>query len=150
MKLVGILFLILFLTQCASVTSNDTLPFSIKKASYSLVNDSLYNSNLNLIIEFTSDKTVDFEKVYFKHKIMNPIIEHTMGKKYISAHSKTAINKAIKNLVLDVNPEKEYGNKILINKEKFPYQLKDNQAIIEYKIKNKNYIYKIENIHLKK
>ncbi|WBX73667.1 hypothetical protein PG913_12705 [Tenacibaculum pacificus] len=147
MKLFGILIFVCIFTQCASVKLNDDLPFSIKKASYTIVNNTVYNSNL--IIEFTSDEIVDFKKVYFQDKIMNPIIEHKMDKKYIIAHHNSSINQDKKDFVLNADSQKEYGNTAPKINKKSPFNLNDNEAIISYKIADKIYTYKIKNISKK-
>ena len=48
-------------------------------------------------------------------------------------------------LILDVDPAKEYGNKApAIHQPKF--KLEPNQAVLEYKLNHKTYFYKIQNV----
>lgn len=146
MKLFGILIFVFSLTQCASNKLDVSPSFSIKKASYSHIIGGLPgNGTLNLMIEFTSDKTIYFEKVYFQNRVVNAVIEHKQNKKYIAARYRIATNQDSNDLILSANSEEEYGN-TTNHQDKFPYKLKENEAIITYKIRNKIHIYKVENI----
>lgn len=146
MKLFGILIFAFSFTQCASVKSDINPPFTIKQASYSHITGGLPgNGVLNLMIEFTANKTIYFKEVYFQHKVVNAVIEQKQDKKYIAARYKKSTNKNLNSLVLSASPKKEYGN-TTNNQENFPYELKENEAIITYKIGNKIHSYKVQNI----
>lgn len=146
MKLFGILILALSFTQCASTKLETNPPFIIKSAAYSHITGGLPGNNtLNLMIEFTENQSVDFQKVYFQNRIVTPVIEQKQGKKYIAARYKTSINKNRKDLVLNANPKKEYGNTPK-TKEEFPFELKENEAVVAYKVDEKIHYYKIESI----
>lgn len=148
MKLLGILIFALSFTQCKSTKLDTTPSFTIKSASYSHISGGLPgNKVLNLMIEFTTSKTIDFQNVYFQNRVINALIEEKQGKKYIAARYKISANK--KDLILNVDPKEEFGNTNSI-KEKLPFELKENEAALSYKIGNKIIYYKIENIKKEK
>lgn len=150
MKLFGILILALSLTQCASTKLDTNPPFVIKKASYKHITGGLPdNSTLNLMIEFTSTKTVDFKQVYFQNRVITPVIEQKQGKNYIAARYKTSTERDRKDLNLNADPKKEFGNTTK-NNVKIPFELNEYDALITYKLGDKTRYYKIENVKKEK
>ncbi|WP_237277634.1 hypothetical protein [Tenacibaculum ovolyticum] len=146
MKLFGILIFALSFTQCASIKLEATPPFTIKSASYSHITGGLPgNSSLNLMIEFSANKSIDFKNVYFQNRIVTAVIEEKQSKNYIAARYKTSTNNNKADLVLNADSKKEYGNTAK-KQEKFPFELKENEAIVSYKIDTKTLYYKIEGI----
>ncbi|WP_420552051.1 hypothetical protein [Tenacibaculum aiptasiae] len=148
MKLFGILILAFTFTQCASMKMDSNPPFSVKSATYTHITGGLPGNNtLNLIIEFTSEDSVNFEKVFFQNRSTKAVIEKKQNKQYIAARYNTSSDQDRKDLVLHANPKEEHGNTANTKSEKdFPFKLKENEAIITYKIGNKTHYYKIENI----
>ena len=146
MKLFGILIFALTLTQCASVKLDTNPPFKVTSASYSHITGGLPgNSTLNLMIEFTATETVDFQNVYFQNKIVNAVIEKKQDKNYVAARYKTSSNSDNKDMVLHTDAKDELKN-TAETKEKFPFELKENEAVITYKVGEKIHYYKIKNI----
>ena len=151
MKLFGILILALSFSQCASIKMDTQPPFKVENASYSHITGGLPgNSVLNLMIEFTSVGTVNFKKVYFQNKIVEAVVENKQGKNYIAARYKTSTNQDKKDLVLSSNAKTEFGNTANETKEKFPFELKESEAVVTYKIGEKIHYYKIENVKKEK
>ena len=148
MKLFGILMLVITFTQCASMKMDTTPPFSIKSAVYTNVTGGLPgNNSLDLMIEFTSEDAIKFEEVFFQNKSTKAIIETKQNKQYIAARFNTSSGQAKNDLVLHANPKEEHGNTVNSkNKKDFPFELKENEAIITYKVGTKIHYYKIENI----
>lgn len=150
MKLFGILLFALGFSQCAGMKMDQNPPFAIKHASYSHITGGLPgNSSLNLMIEYTSDNTVYFDKVYFQNRIVNAVTEVKSGKQYIAARYKTSTQKSKYETVLHSDPKEEYGNTPK-TEEAFPFNLKKNEAIISYKIGNNMHYYKVKNIQKEK
>ena len=150
MKLFGILILALSFTQCASMKLESNPPFTVNTASYAHITGGLPGNNtLNLMIEFTASKTIDFKKVYFQDRVVSAVIEQKQDKNYIAARYKTSTGEDKKDLVLNADPEKEYGNTAK-NKEEIPFKLKENEAVVSYKVGDKIHYYKIENIKKEK
>ena len=144
MKLIGFLILAFSLTQCASVKKEDIPPFKVESATYSHVTGGVkgsYNST-NLIINFTAKEAVDFQKVYFQNRITNAVVEQKGDKQYIAARYKTSSNDR-KDIILHADPKQEFGN---TPTEKFPFELKENEAMISYAIGEKVHYVKVENI----
>ncbi len=147
MKLFGLLMFAVIFTQCANIKQNTTPPFKIKKALYTDdFNHLSANKSACLNIIFTSDKPIDFQKIYFQNTIINTLVEHKNGKNIIVARYKNRIIPVVNELVLNADSEKEYGNSLPKITEKFPFNLKDNQAVVTYKIGDKILTYKIENM----
>ena len=49
-------------------------------------------------------------------------------------------------LIVDMDPKKEFGNKPFIQTAKLPFELQKHEAIISYTYQNKVYYYKIEKL----
>ncbi|MCT4700196.1 hypothetical protein [Tenacibaculum haliotis] len=125
-------------------------PFTVNTASYSHITGGLPGNNtLNLMIEFTENQSVDFQKVYFQNKVITAVIEQKQDKNYIAARYKTSTGEDKKDLVLNGDPVKEYGNTTK-NEVKIPFELKENEAVVTYKVDEKIHYYKIKNIKKEK
>ena len=83
------------------------------------------------------------EKVYFHNK--SAAAEEITTSTFV-AHFKNR-NKKL-DLILDANPAKEYGNKAPVL-EKSKFDLKSNEAVLEYKYNNKTQFFKITNLEEK-
>ncbi len=151
MKLFGILLLALSFGQCASVKMDQNPPFKVESSSYTHITGGLPgNNSLNLMIEFTASETIDFKKVYFQNRITQAVVEQKEGKQYIAARYKTSSGQDRKDLVLHADPKEEFGNTPNSPTEKFPFELKDDEAIISYTIGKEIRYVKIENIKERK
>ncbi len=140
MKLFGILIFALSLTQCASMKLDTNPPFKVTSASYShITGGQPGNSVLNLMIEFTAPETIDFKNVYFQNRITPAVIEQKQNKQFIAARYKTSSNSDSKDMALHNDA-----------KEKFSLELKENEAVITYKVGKKIHYYKIENVKKEK
>lgn len=148
MKLLGILLLTLGFTQCKSHKFEQDPPFTIHSATYTHVTGGMPgNSSLNLMIEFTSEKEINFESVYFQERTIQPVIENKGGKQYLAARYSTSSEKSKYDLVLHEDSKKEYGNSPKKTAKKCSFDLKENEAIISYQINGKSHFYKLENIN---
>ncbi len=93
-------------------------------------------------IEFKKplDKSIALKKIYFRHHQGN--IQEITPQNYKVA---LVTSDTINDLIMDINPTKEYGNKApIISKVKF--DIKSKEAVLEYKLKNKTYYFKIYNV----
>ena len=143
MKLIGILLLALSFGQCASMKMENNHPFKIESAT----TESLPETNaLNLAIEFTASKTIDFKKVYFQNRIADAVVEQKSNKKHIVAQYKTSLLEGKKDIILHADPKEEFGNTPNNPTEKFPFKLKENEAMVSYTIGDKIHYVKVENI----
>lgn len=134
MKLLGITILALFFTQCASVQFDKNASFTVKSVT------KLADENLK--IYYTSASKINFTDLYFggkKEKIQSKKDEN--GTFIIGDFKNSLAN--LKDIQLHGDPKKEYGNtppKI----EKTPFELKENEAVISYKVDGETRYYKIE------
>lgn len=146
MKLVGIIIVFLLLTQCASTKFDKEPPFKVHSAVYNNVVGGLPNSGfLKLSINFSSEKKVDFQEVYFNNQKAKSFVEKGKKGDLLVAQFPTN-NIGESNLELHKNPKEEFGNKPPVQKEEIPFQLKENEAVIAYKIEGKINYFKIKNI----
>ena len=97
---------------------------------------------IHLYIEFKEPllSTIKLEKIYFHNQsaAVNEITTSTFV-----AHFKDRNKK--QDLILDANPAKEYGNKAPVL-EKSQFDLKSDEAILEYKNNSKTQFFKITNL----
>jgi len=82
------------------------------------------------------------EKIYFrgKEEILNQNIHNP------KAYLATFFDKPKQEIIMDSNPLKEMDNPRPSLTSEIPFELKANEAVIQYQKGNKNYYYKIENI----
>ncbi|MEE3999975.1 hypothetical protein V1T75_06455 [Tenacibaculum sp. FZY0031] len=148
MKLIGILILALSFAKCASVKTENNHPFKIESANYSNVTGGVKGSysSTNLIIYFSAEEPIDFQKVYFQNRITKAVVEQHNNQTYIAARYKTSSDDEQKDIVLHADPKKEIGNTPNTPTEEFPFKLKENEAMVSYVIGEKTYYAKVENI----
>ncbi len=117
-------------------------PQEIQSVYYRIKNNDAESSVINFYIEFKNplSDNIKLEKIFF-HKQESAIQEIT-PKVFESSFLQS--NK-IEDLILDIDPAKEYGNRApIIQKSKF--DLKPNEAILEYKKEGKTLFFKISNV----
>lgn len=114
----------------------------IKSVFYQKKSGASGENQIHLYIEFKIPlpQTIKLEKVYYSNQ-KAAIVETT--KTTFEAHFKE-IN-AITDLILDADAKKEYGNKVPVLK-KSTFDLKDDEAVLEYKNNNKTQYFKITNL----
>ncbi|RKS94863.1 hypothetical protein BC952_0492 [Flavobacterium limicola] len=134
------------LTFCAMKQEFQTeFPQEIQSVFYEKMKKGTERSVINFYIEFKNplSANIKLEKIYF-HNQESPVQEIT--KNVFVAHFYQSNKK--EDLILDVNPAKEYGNKApVVSKSKF--DLKPNEAILEYSKDSKTLFYKILNVQEK-
>ncbi|HET8886850.1 MAG TPA: hypothetical protein VFM70_10915 [Salinimicrobium sp.] len=87
-----------------------------------------------------NNENLQLEKVYFRNQVANLKREEP--------NNYTAVFLILKNpdLVMSANPQGEYGNKIYENPNEFPFDLKENEAVVAYRDGNKTKYFKLENL----
>ncbi|MDI5898136.1 hypothetical protein [Flavobacterium yafengii] len=143
-KIIGLLFITaISLTFCAMKQELQTeFPQEIQSAFYQKMKDGIDSGGTHFYIEFKKPfaANIKLKKIYF-HNQESSVEEIT--KNTFVAHF-YQINKK-EDLILDIDPAKEYGNKApVIQKSKF--DLKRNEAVLEYKKDNKTQFFKITNL----
>lgn len=135
MRLINCLVLTMFLSQCASVTVKKNIPFTVKNA--------IYNSTTKeLLVEFSSKKNIDFQELFYNHQKTKAVVTKNKVSSYISGTFQKVL---LQDLNLHSNAKKEFGNKPTTT-EKIPFELKENEAIITYKVNNEVKHYRIKKV----
>lgn len=138
-KLLSILIIIIGLSQCGSAKFQKNPPFQISSSTYY---NEFNNTETNIYIRYTSKDDINFDSIYFQKRKGKVEIKTISDLNYIFGNFK---NFKRNDLVLDVNSIKELNNRIPEIK-KFPFDLKENEAIISYKTKGKTKYYKITSV----
>jgi hypothetical protein len=131
------------ITFCAMKQEFQTkFPQEIQSIFYQKIKKGTESSVINLYIEFKNPLSANFklEKIYFHNQ--ESLVQEITPKDFKSTFLQS--NKK-EDLIMDKNPAKEYGNKApVVQKSKF--DLKPNEAILEYKKDNKTQFFKIINL----
>ena len=131
------------LTFCAMKHELQTeFPQEIQSVFYQKVKKDTESSVINFYIEFKKPlvANIKLEKIYFHNQ--ESLVQEITPKDFKSSFLQS--NKK-EDLIMDINPTKEYGNKApIISKTKF--DIKSTEAVLKYKLKNKTYYLKISNV----
>lgn len=145
MKILPILIVVLGFSQCGSNTFVKSTPFNVEKAFYNnWVGGQPGVGGLKLEIYISKTSEINFDSLYFHHKRTKVEVVQLDDKLQLIGHFSTSKRKN-RDLILDIDPNKELKN-TLPNIQKFPFELKENEAVISYKIEGKTMFFKVENI----
>jgi len=148
MKLLGILILTFGFTQCASLNLDKNPPFQITSAMYQNWVGGLPGSNGVIVtISYQSDADIAFDSIYFLKKVSKLESNEYKGTKTLSGRIYTSVSSDRNDLILHSDPKKELKNQ-LPKLNKLPFDLKDTEAVISYKVESKIKYFKV--IHIKK
>ena len=144
MKPVIYLFIALGFMTCKSVNTESNPPFTINGSTYNYwVGGQPGVSGIRVIINYTSDQEVSFDKIYFQNKEGTIEKYEREGKIFLVGRINSSKPRN-PDLVLDVDPKKEMNNKI--PDVKIPFELKENEAVIMYTYKGESHHFKVTNI----
>ena len=131
------------LTFCAMKQEFQTeFPQEIQSVFYQKMRKGTESSAINFYIEFKNplSANIKLEKIYFHNQESS--VQEITPKDFKSSFLQSKIKE---DFILDIDPAKEYGNKApVIQKSKF--DLKPNEAVLQYKQDNKTLFYKISNV----
>lgn len=131
------------LTFCAMKHElQSEFPQEIQSVFYQKVKKGMESSVINFYIEFKKPlaANIKLEKIYFHNQ--ESLVQEITPKDFKSSFLQS--NKK-EDLIMDSNPAKEYGNKApVVQKSKF--DLKSNEAVLEYTKDGKTLFYKIANV----
>lgn len=145
MKYLSILAIIFSFTQCGSMKLQKNPPFKIEKSSYNNWTGGQSGvSGTKVEIVLTENSNIVFDSLFFKNKSTKVEIKTDSDKTLLIGHFNTS-NRQKRDLVLDIDATKEIKNTIP-EVNKFPFDLKDNEAILSYKDGDKIKYYKIINV----
>ena len=146
MKLLGILILTFGFTQCVSLNLDKNPPFQITSAMYQNWVGGLPGSNGVIVtISYQSDADIAFDSIYFLKKVSKLESNEYKGTKTLSGRIYTSVSSDRKDLTLHSDPKKEFNHQLPTLK-KSPFELKDNEAVVRYRVKGLLKYYKVKNI----
>ena len=145
MKILSVLAVLFGFTQCASMKLQKKAPFKIASATYNHWVGGLPGvSGTKAEIRLSEKSNITFESLYFLNKIIKVETKEEKGRTLLIAnHTNTSTNK--RDVILSSDSKKEMKNQLPDTKE-FPFELKENEAIISYKVKDKLKYFKITNL----
>ena len=144
-KILSILFLLLGFSQCGGSTLVKKSTLKVEKAFYNNWfggQPGVRGTKVEIHLKDASE--VIFVALYFQGKRTKVEVSKIEKFTRIIAHFSTSKRKN-RNLILNADMTKELEN-TLPSLEEFPFQLKENEAILSYKKENKTLYFKIENI----
>lgn len=143
-KILGLVFItITSLTFCAMKQEIQTeFPQKIHSVFYQKEKNGTESNAINFCIEFKNplSASIKLEKIYFhsQESLVQEITSKDFKAYFLQSNKK-------EDFIMDSNPAKEYGNKApVIQKTKF--DLKPNEAVLEYKKDDKTQFFKITNV----
>lgn len=140
MKILLALLIIVSFSQCASVTFEQNPPFQVTDATYqNWFRGQSGVHGVNVKIFYTANKTIEFDSIYFEKRGVRLQIKNSKTTKLVVGYF---VPNKINDIILDANSVKESQNSGPTTK-KTPFQLKDNEAVISYKIRGKIKYFKI-------
>jgi len=148
-KLLGITLIALNMIQCGATKFDKNPPFKIKEATYNNWNGGQPGvSGTRILIEYTKISEVEFDSIYFKNRVAKIELSTQENKTYLTGHY-TPSSRNKNELILDIDTKQEINNKAP-QKEKIPFEVKKDEAIISYQQKGKTKYFKAENIKIVK
>ncbi len=144
MKYLSVLIFVIFFTQCKSIKLDEKPPFKISSATYQnwLGGQSGVNG-INVKIIYKANKSIQFDSIYLSNKVTKLEAKDANRNTVVFGYFNTSSFK--NDLILDAVPIKELNNPIPEIK-KIPFELKENEAVISYKIKGKIRYYKVQHL----
>ena len=141
--LISIFIFVIIFTFCAMKQQLQTeFPQEIKSVFYQKEKISNHEEEIQIYIEFKKPlaSPIKLEKIYFQNQ--TAVVVQVTSSTFVAHFKEQNKNQ---DLILDSNPAKEYGNKApVIEKSKF--DLKPNEAVLEYKKNKKTQFFKITNL----
>lgn len=97
----------------------------------------------NVFIKIKGENTTLLDSLYFREKIEK--LELDTDNNYV-AHFLSDVNRGPNDLIMNGDSKKEYGNSIPLKRKKFPFELKDDEAVVSYTDNGQIKYFKIQNI----
>lgn len=144
-KILSILVILVSFSQCGGSTLVKNPTLKVEKAFYNKWfggQPGISGTKVEIHLEDASE--VIFVALYFQGKRTKVEVSQIEKFTRIIAHFSTSKRKN-RTLILDADATKELEN-TLPSLEEFPFQLKENEAMLSYKNDNKIVYFKIENI----
>lgn len=122
-----------FLTiQCKTRPFDTNPPFEITSAtSTKWFGGQPGVSGVNVFIEYSVNKDIQFDSLYFSNKVVKIKYITTNNKQLLAGYFSTSTRNQKSDLTFHRNPINEKNNKVL-QIQKFPFILKENEAVLSY------------------
>ena len=144
-KLISITLIIISFSLCKSINIEKEAPFQLEKSAYnSWVGGQPGVKGIQLVIALKENSTIAFDSLFFHKKATKVEINMVGEKMLLIGHFNTS-SRLNSDLILDINVAKEIKNSVPELK-KFPFELKDNEAVLSYRLGGKTNYFKIKNI----
>jgi hypothetical protein len=148
MKIIKILFILALLfgfLQCGSNTFVKNPTFKVEKAFYNnWVGGQPGIRGIKVEMHLKDASEINFDALYFQGKVTKVEVSMKDGLAQVIGHFSTSkIQK--RDIILDLDATKELENKVP-KLDKFPFELKENEAVLSCKKGVKTLYFKIENI----
>ena len=148
MRVLSILTIIFSFSQCGSLHFEKNLPFEITAVVYeNWIGGQPGIRGTNVKINYIKNTDFQFDSIYFRNKVAKLQTKKATSGKLVIGYFNTSTRQ--NDFVLDANPTKELNNPVPLIK-KFPFELKENEAVISYKINGKLAYYKIKSLQKEK
>lgn len=142
---IGIAVIGLFIfMSCGSTSkiSENKAPFKVLTSTYSKWLGGQPGVNGVKVSIKIDNSAVKLDSVYFRNS--SALLK--LNEKTETYNVSIALPNTNKNLQLDIDPRKEFGNKVPDISTKLPFELNDNEAVVSYFYKGKTNYYKISNL----
>ncbi len=144
MKNIIIAIVAVFLIQCKSAQFDSKPPIKIPGATFNnWVGGQPGVSGIRVIIGYEKQADIELQKSSFPNKISKVEAYVRKDKTFLVGHIDTS-SREKEDMILERDSKKEIKNKL--PEAKFPYELKENEAVISYLKNGKIKFFKIENI----
>jgi hypothetical protein len=145
MKSFFYLFIILGFTTCKSAKVDGNAPFQVTEATYNYWTGGQPGvSGIRIVVHYKdAKKDISLDKIYFQNK-EGEIETYTKDNTTFFVGRINTSKPRGDDLILDIDPKKEMNNKL--PKEKIPFDLKENEAMVIYTYKGESHHFKIKNI----
>lgn len=145
MKFLPIIAVLFSFIQCRTTKLEQQPPFKIEKVSYhNWTGGQPGVGGTNIEIKLKEKSNIKFDSIFFQNKSTAAEINTAANGMILIGYFNT-FKRQRKDLILDSNVVKEMKN-TLPDRRNFPFQLKENEAILSYKIENKIKYFKITDI----
>lgn len=134
--------LIVFGQSCKTNVASTKVPYSIDEKTYfDWVGGKEGTRGTTIrITGFSQTLNLSFSKVYFQNHEYQ-VVPSFKGNDFVLSSTKSEFYN--KDRVMSSNPKDEYGNQVPPKKEKIPFDLKEDEAVIVYAINGEDAYYKI-------
>lgn len=133
--------------NCASHKMDSKPPFEVISATYLNWTGGVrgvQGTNINITYKATDEIT--FESIFYKNRQTKVSYKEFNGNTSILGQFQNKTDHRLKNLVMEGDAKKEFGNKPTEKMEKLPFELKDTEAAVSYIYKGTKKYFKITNL----